>query len=58
MPDGAFYSIGSGDRYHNLFPLLHIGGVAQGSARDRPAFRNLILARAAYLGAQASGAIF
>jgi alpha-D-xyloside xylohydrolase len=58
VPDGYFYSIGSGDRYHNVFPLLHTGGVAEGSARDRPTFRNLILARAAYLGAQTSGAIF
>ena len=23
VPDGYFYSIGSGDRYHNLFPLVH-----------------------------------
>ncbi|WP_420139238.1 TIM-barrel domain-containing protein [Sphingomonas sp.] len=58
VPDGYFYSIGTGDRYHNLFPLLHTGGVAEGSARDRPQFRNLILARAAYLGTQANGAIF
>jgi len=58
VPDGYFYSIGSGDRYHNVFPLLHTMGVAEGSAKDRPDFRNLILARAAYLGAQASGAIF
>ena len=58
VPDGFFYSIGSGDRYHNVFPLLHTMGVAEGSAKDRPDFRNLILARAAYLGAQASGAIF
>ena len=43
---------------HNLFPLVHTKGVAEGSARDRPDFRNLILARAAYLGAQRSGAIF
>jgi alpha-D-xyloside xylohydrolase len=58
VPDGNFYSIGSGDRYHNLYPLVHTMGVAEGSARDRPNFRNLILARAAYLGAQSSGAIF
>ncbi|MBW8911084.1 MAG: alpha-glucosidase, partial [Sphingomonas sp.] len=58
VPDGYFYSIGSGDRYHNLFPLLHTSGVAEGSAKDRPNVRNLILARAAYLGAQSSGAIF
>lgn len=58
VPDGYFYSIGSGNRYHNVFPLLHTGGVAEGAAKDRPNVRNLILARAAYLGAQSSGAIF
>lgn len=58
VPDGYFYSVGSGDRYHNLYPLVHTAGVAEGSAKDRPGFRNLILARAAYTGAQASGAIF
>jgi len=58
VPDGHFYAIGSGDRYHNLYPLVHTAGVAEGSAADRPDKRNLILARAAYLGAQASGAIF
>ena len=57
-PDGYFYSIGSGDRYHNVFPLLHTQGVAEGSRRDRPNKRNLILARAAYLGAQRNGCLF
>ncbi len=58
VPDGYFYSIGSGDRYHNVFPLLHTSSVADGSARDRPNLRNLILCRAAYLGAQANGCLF
>lgn len=58
VPDGFFYSIGSGDRYHNLFPLLHTSSVAQGSAADRPNFRNMILCRAAYLGTQANGCLF
>lgn len=58
VPDGYFYSIGSGDRYHNLFPLLHTQGVAEGSRRDRPSKRNLILARAAYLGSQRHGSLF
>jgi alpha-D-xyloside xylohydrolase len=58
VPDGYFYSIGSGDRYHNVFPLLHTQGVAEGSRRDRANKRNLILARAAYLGAQRSGSLF
>jgi alpha-D-xyloside xylohydrolase len=58
VPDGYFYSIGSGDRYHNLYPLLHTQGVADGSRRDRPDHRNLILARAAYLGSQRYGSLF
>ena len=58
VPDGYFYSIGSGDRYHNVFPLLHTRGVAEGSRRDRPNKRNLILARAAYLGSQRYGSLF
>jgi alpha-D-xyloside xylohydrolase len=58
VPDGYYYSIGSGDRYHNLFPLLHTQGVAEGSRRDRPNERNLILARAAYLGSQRHGSLF
>ncbi|WP_298091819.1 TIM-barrel domain-containing protein, partial [uncultured Sphingomonas sp.] len=58
VPDGHFYSIGSGDRYHNLYPLTHTTPVAEGSARDRPNLRNLILARAAYLGVQRNGALF
>jgi alpha-D-xyloside xylohydrolase len=58
VPDGYFYSIGSGDRYHNVFPLLHTESVADGSRRDRPNKRNLILSRAAYLGAQRNGDLF
>jgi alpha-D-xyloside xylohydrolase len=58
VPDGYFYSIGSGDRYHNLYPLVHTQGVAEGSRRDRPNQRNLILARAAYLGSQRYGSLF
>lgn len=58
VPDGHQFSIGSGDRYHNLFPLVHTSGVAEGSAKDRPDFRNLILCRAAYLGTQRNGCLF
>ena len=58
VPDGYFYSIGSGDRYHNVYPLVHTQGVAEGSRRDRPSHRNLILARAAYLGSQRYGNLF
>jgi len=58
VPDGHQFSIGSGDRYHNVFPLVHTAGIAEGSAKDRPDLRNLILCRAAYLGAQRNGCLF
>jgi alpha-D-xyloside xylohydrolase len=58
VPDGFFYSIGSGDRYHNLFPLLHVEGAAEGMRAWKPNKRVLILSRAAYLGSQRTGALF
>ena len=58
VPDGFFYSIGSGDRYHNVFPLLHVEGVADGMRAWKPNKRRLILSRAAYLGSQRTGALF
>jgi len=58
VPDGFFYSIGSGDRYHNLFPLMHVEGVADNMRAWKPNKRVLILSRAAYLGSQRTGALF
>lgn len=58
VPDGFFYSIGSGDRYHNVYPLVHVEGVAQGMRAWKPNKRVLILSRAAYLGSQRTGALF
>jgi alpha-D-xyloside xylohydrolase len=58
VPDGHQFAIGSGDRYHNVFPLVHTASVAKGSAKDRPDLRNLILCRAAYLGTQRNGCLF
>jgi alpha-D-xyloside xylohydrolase len=58
VPDGKFFSVGSGDRYFNLYPLVHVEGVAQGMRAWKPDKRVLILARAAYLGSQRTGALF
>jgi alpha-D-xyloside xylohydrolase len=58
VPDGKFFSVGSGERYFNLFPLVHVEGVAQGMRAWKPNKRVLILARAAYLGSQRTGALF
>lgn len=58
VPDGMFFSIGSGDRYRNVYPLVHVEGVAEGLKAYRPNKRSLILARAAYLGSQRTGGLF
>lgn len=58
VPDGFFYAIGSGDRYRNLFPLLHVEGVSENLRKWKPNKRTLILSRAAYLGSQRTGALF
>jgi alpha-D-xyloside xylohydrolase len=58
VPDGKFFSIGSGERYFNIYPLVHVEGVAQGMRAWKPDKRVLILARAAYLGSQRTGALF
>jgi alpha-D-xyloside xylohydrolase len=51
------FSIGSGARLHNLYPLIHTGAVYD---RHRAAYgtRCLILSRAAYTGAQRNGTSF
>jgi alpha-D-xyloside xylohydrolase len=58
VPDGLFYAIGSGDRFHNLYPLVHVENVAEGLRAWKPQNRVLILSRAAYLGSQRTGALF
>jgi alpha-D-xyloside xylohydrolase len=58
IPSGHWFSVGSGDRYFNAYPLTHTASIADGSARDRPNFRNLVLARAAYLGTQRNDGVF
>ncbi|PVM87222.1 TIM-barrel domain-containing protein [Caulobacter radicis] len=58
VPSGFFFHAGTGDRIRNAFPLMHAQLAADGSRRDRPDKRNLILARAAYTGAQRNGSLF
>jgi alpha-glucosidase/alpha-D-xyloside xylohydrolase len=54
----VFY-VGSGTRYYNVYPLFHTASVYEGSRRDfGDSRRVMILARAAYLGAQRNGTIF
>ncbi len=58
-PAGDVFSIGSGVRYYNVYPLFHTASVYDGFRRDfGDSRRVMILARAAYLGAQRNGTVF
>jgi alpha-D-xyloside xylohydrolase len=58
-PAGDLFYIGSGSRYYNVYPLFHTASVYEGFRRDFGASRRvMILARAAYLGAQRNGTVF
>ena len=58
-PAKDFFSIGSGARYYNVYPLFHTASVYDGFRRDfGDSRRVMILARAAYLGAQRNGTVF
>jgi alpha-D-xyloside xylohydrolase len=60
-PDGAYFHIGPGARYFNVYPLLHTAALYDGIRRDGvhgEHNRALILSRDAYLGAQRNSAIF
>jgi alpha-D-xyloside xylohydrolase len=56
-PNGSYFFIGPGTRYYNVYPLFHTAAIYDGYRRSQKT-RALILARAAYLGAQRNGTIF
>ncbi|HUY82608.1 MAG TPA: TIM-barrel domain-containing protein [Acidobacteriaceae bacterium] len=58
-PANDVFYIGSGKRYFNVYPLFHTASVYEGFRRDFGSSRRvMILARAAYLGAQRNGTVF
>jgi alpha-glucosidase/alpha-D-xyloside xylohydrolase len=58
-PAGDVFSIGSGIRFYNVYPLFHTSLAYEGSRRDfEDSRRVMTLARAAYLGAQRNGTVF
>lgn len=57
-PANDFFSIGSGLRYYNVYPLFHTASVYDGLCRDFGDSRRVFsLSRAAYLGAQRNGTV-
>jgi alpha-D-xyloside xylohydrolase len=58
-PAKDFFYVGSGARYYNVYPLFHTASAYDGFRRDfGDSRRVMILARAAYLGAQRNGTVF
>ena len=58
-PANDMYYVGSGLRYYNIYPLFHTASVYEGFRRDfGDSRRVMILARAAYTGAQRNGTVF
>ncbi len=58
-PAKDVFFVGSGTRFYNVYPLFHTASVYDGFRRDfGDSRRVMILARAAYLGAQRNGTVF
>ncbi len=58
-PAKDVFFVGSGSRFYNVYPLFHTASVYDGFRRDfGDSRRVMILARAAYLGAQRNGTVF
>jgi alpha-D-xyloside xylohydrolase len=56
-PNGAYFHVGPGTRFFNIYPLVHTQALYDGFRRDLPDRRALTLARDAYLGSQRNGTI-
>jgi alpha-D-xyloside xylohydrolase len=57
-PNGAYFHIGPGTQFFNVYPLFHTEALYDGFRKDEPNKRALILSRDAYLGAQRNGTFF
>ncbi len=56
-PNGSYFYIGPGTEYFNVYPLFETSAIYQGMRHDMN-HRAMILARAAYTGAQRNATIF
>jgi alpha-D-xyloside xylohydrolase len=57
-PNGAYFHVGPGSQFFNVYPYFHTKALYDGFRKDEPNKRALILSRDAWLGAQSNGAIF
>jgi alpha-D-xyloside xylohydrolase len=57
-PNGAYFDIGPGTQFFNVYPLFHTAALFDGYRKYEPNQRALILSRDAFTGAQRNGTIF
>jgi len=56
-PSGAYFYIGPGTEFFNVYPLFHTAALYEGFRKDEPGRRALILSRDAFTGVQRNGVI-
>ena len=56
-PNGAYFHVGPGTQFFNVYSLFHTAALYDGFRKDEPQRRALILSRDAYLGVQSKGTI-
>jgi alpha-D-xyloside xylohydrolase len=56
-PNGAYFKVGPGTQYFNVYPYFHTKALWDGLRKDEPGKRALILSRDGYLGEQSHGTV-
>ena len=56
-PNGAYYHIGPGTQFFNVYPLFHTQALYDGFRKDKPNQRALTLSRDGFTGIQRNGVI-
>ena len=56
-PNGAYFKVGPGTQYFNVYPYFHTKALYDGFRKDEPGKRALILSRDGYLGEQSHGTV-
>jgi alpha-D-xyloside xylohydrolase len=56
-PNGAYFKVGPGTQFFNVYPYFHTKALFDGLRKDVPGKRALILSRDGYLGEQSQGTV-
>jgi alpha-D-xyloside xylohydrolase len=56
-PNGAYFKVGPGTQFFNVYPYFHTKALFNGLRKDVPSKRALILSRDGYLGEQSQGTV-